>query len=361
MAGGRGANHGDGSRYGTIRLVSHLHRCPGSPPSRHQQRRGRRREAARHPRRELQHHVRHRQSVELRSGRRPVLPVRRLRRPNNAQRYLDVIADTYSFRHGFAGGKADSITGRVHFRNRDYDTYLARWISRDPIGYEGSEWNLYSYTSNNPIVRTDPSGLDWGAGDWLDRNFGGGGWGRPDTSGDVIACLFDVCSLAPIAGEVGDSAQVILEIDINGNSLSNKDRVVTVCAMAIPVIPGRPLRECLSKVEDSCKTAVSKRRAIQEAQDHAQVPRVSKGGEVILIDELNASSRGKNVAEIMRQGGGNLGRRNPIGKEKIFDHPDGHPDAGQPGVPSHHDHPHVHATNRIGEEIIIIYPPVSGR
>lgn len=69
------------------------------------------------------------------------------------------ITDAYAFRHGFAGGKQDLATGRVHFRNRDYDPVLARWISRDPIGYIGSEWNLYEYVGSNPVNRQDPSGL----------------------------------------------------------------------------------------------------------------------------------------------------------------------------------------------------------
>ena len=158
MAGSRGANHRYRSRYGTIRLVRHLHRCLGSPPSRHQQRRSRGREAARHPRCQFQYHLGDSEPIDLGSRRRPVLPVRRLRRQNDAQRNLDRLADTYSFRHGFAGGKADSVTGRVHFRNRDYDTYLARWISRDPIGYEGSPFNLYEYVESNPLRYTDPTG-----------------------------------------------------------------------------------------------------------------------------------------------------------------------------------------------------------
>ncbi|MDZ4850142.1 MAG: RHS repeat-associated core domain-containing protein [Pirellulaceae bacterium] len=67
--------------------------------------------------------------------------------------------NSYAFYHGFAGGKQDAISGRVHFRNRDYDTNLQRWITRDPIGYEGSEWNLYEYVSGNPLNRVDPNGL----------------------------------------------------------------------------------------------------------------------------------------------------------------------------------------------------------
>ena len=68
------------------------------------------------------------------------------------------ILDTYAFRHGFAGGKQDLLTGRIHFRNRDLDPVLGRWISRDPIGYDGSQFNLFEYVSSNPLSRVDPTG-----------------------------------------------------------------------------------------------------------------------------------------------------------------------------------------------------------
>ncbi len=78
-------------------------------------------------------------------------------------------SDAYNFLQGFAGGKQDPTTGRIHFRNRDYDPNLMRWISRDPIGFKGSEWSLYEYVESNPLRYTDPTGMVW----WWP--FGGGG------------------------------------------------------------------------------------------------------------------------------------------------------------------------------------------
>ena len=34
-------------------------------------------------------------------------------------------------------------------------------MSRDPITYEGSKWNLYEFVNGNSLVRTDPFGLGW--------------------------------------------------------------------------------------------------------------------------------------------------------------------------------------------------------
>lgn len=42
-------------------------------------------------------------------------------------------------------------------------------------------------------------------------------------------------------------------------------------------------------------------------------------------------------------------------KNKWFEHPDGHPDAGQPGVPKHHESGHIHSVNPKGEEVIFTW------
>ena len=81
-------------------------------------------------------------------------------------------SDTFVFNHGFAGGKADTVTGRVNFRNREYDVDLMRWTTMDPIGFAAGDMNWYQYGSNSPTNRLDPSGLEdfwW----WWYNNKGG--------------------------------------------------------------------------------------------------------------------------------------------------------------------------------------------
>ncbi len=60
---------------------------------------------------------------------------------------------------GFAGGHFDHETGLVRFGARDYDPEVGRWLSKDPILFNGGQGNLYVYVGNNPINRIDPSGL----------------------------------------------------------------------------------------------------------------------------------------------------------------------------------------------------------
>jgi RHS repeat-associated protein len=45
-----------------------------------------------------------------------------------------------------------------YYRARYYDPQKGRFLNEDPIRFAGSV-NFYSYVSNNPVVRIDPSGL----------------------------------------------------------------------------------------------------------------------------------------------------------------------------------------------------------
>jgi RHS repeat-associated protein len=80
---------------------------------------------------------------------------------------------------GFAGGLYDQDTKLVHFGAREYDAEVGRWLSKDPIlfnggdanlyGYIGTvgkpmETNLYGYSFNDPVNFIDPEGLSASSG-----------------------------------------------------------------------------------------------------------------------------------------------------------------------------------------------------
>ncbi len=44
-------------------------------------------------------------------------------------------------------------------RARYYDPAVGRFISEDPLGFDGGDVNLYGYASNSPMMMIDPLGL----------------------------------------------------------------------------------------------------------------------------------------------------------------------------------------------------------
>jgi RHS repeat-associated protein len=63
----------------------------------------------------------------------------------------------------FTGRQFDSETGLYYYRNRYYHGQLGNFVSRDPIGYDAGDLNLYRYVSSAPTGLVDPFGThDWG-------------------------------------------------------------------------------------------------------------------------------------------------------------------------------------------------------
>jgi RHS repeat-associated protein len=58
----------------------------------------------------------------------------------------------------FTGHYFNRPTGLELTWYRGYDSFLGRWLSKDPIGLAGGV-NLYGYAGNDPISRVDPYGL----------------------------------------------------------------------------------------------------------------------------------------------------------------------------------------------------------
>jgi RHS repeat-associated protein len=63
----------------------------------------------------------------------------------------------YDFEYRYAGYRWDYETHLLQVRNRWYHPRLGRWVSRDPIAYNGG-MNLYAYVGGNPIKDVDPYG-----------------------------------------------------------------------------------------------------------------------------------------------------------------------------------------------------------
>jgi RHS repeat-associated protein len=62
-------------------------------------------------------------------------------------------------RFKFTGRELDSETGLYYYRARYYDPAMGRFLSEDPIGFQGGDANIYRYVGNGPTAACDPTGL----------------------------------------------------------------------------------------------------------------------------------------------------------------------------------------------------------
>jgi RHS repeat-associated protein len=63
------------------------------------------------------------------------------------------------FNFGGQFGVMTKPNGLYYMKSRYYDSEVGRFISEDPLGFEGGSLNLYVYAANNPIMFMDPLGL----------------------------------------------------------------------------------------------------------------------------------------------------------------------------------------------------------
>jgi RHS repeat-associated protein len=59
----------------------------------------------------------------------------------------------------FTGQQWDSAASLIPFPARSYSPVLGRFLSEDPLGFEGGSTNLFQYANSNPVNFTDPMGL----------------------------------------------------------------------------------------------------------------------------------------------------------------------------------------------------------
>jgi RHS repeat-associated protein len=61
--------------------------------------------------------------------------------------------------YAFTAREWDSEIGLAYYRARYYDAKVGRFLSEDPIGFDGGP-NFYSYVGNSPVIYADPFGLE---------------------------------------------------------------------------------------------------------------------------------------------------------------------------------------------------------
>ncbi len=80
--------------------------------------------------------------------------------------------DTVTNNLRFPGQYFDAETGLHYNYQRYYDPGNGRYISVDPIGFEGGDVNLYGYVRNNPANGSDSMALSHMSDFWRDCFYG---------------------------------------------------------------------------------------------------------------------------------------------------------------------------------------------
>lgn len=70
---------------------------------------------------------------------------------------------------GFTGHVEDA-NGLVYMQARYYDPVIGRFLQKDPIGYR-DQLNLYAYVGNDPVNKTDPTGLYGQGSGWTEAQW----------------------------------------------------------------------------------------------------------------------------------------------------------------------------------------------
>jgi RHS repeat-associated protein len=109
------------------------------------------------------------------------------------------IPDPFGYKGGYRmpggnKGEGNVANGLYHFGQRYYDPTSGRWTQQDPLDHLGSttQGDRYEFAGDNPISRSDPSGLSTGLSDEEVCYAGAlaGSWDTP--AGSLIGCASGV-------------------------------------------------------------------------------------------------------------------------------------------------------------------------
>jgi RHS repeat-associated protein len=67
----------------------------------------------------------------------------------------------YGNRFMFQGREYLSELGLYDYRHRTYHPGLGRFLQVDPLGFDAGDMNLFRYCGDDPVDRSDPTGLNW--------------------------------------------------------------------------------------------------------------------------------------------------------------------------------------------------------
>ncbi|MDQ1492339.1 MAG: hypothetical protein QOJ23_4853 [Actinomycetota bacterium] len=112
----------------------------------------------------------------------------------------------------YAGQYTDTETGLQYLRARYYDPSTGTFLTRDPL--EAQTREPYGYAGGSPLNATDPLGLCWGPGCWVESAAGTVDSAWDATGGKAVSWTNDHTQTVGICGQV--SAGFVLHFSAQG-------------------------------------------------------------------------------------------------------------------------------------------------
>jgi RHS repeat-associated protein len=144
--------------------------------------------------------------------------------------------------------------GLLYMRARFYNPYLCRFLNADPSGFSGG-LNCYAFADGNPITMADPFGLgamSAAASSWvpytpnpmLESMLNGPSMAEQMHYQETVATLLNIATL----GLANEAAITFGGADLQGNTVSGRERLATAVGFAAAFIPAERLASAGSRV-----------------------------------------------------------------------------------------------------------------
>src|SRR5690606_31031249 len=147
---------------------------------------------------------------------------------------------------GYTGHEMLDDVGLIHMNGRIFDPRLARFMQADPYiqaATHSQSYNRYSYTFNNPLNATDPSGyIAWvpilKAAAWIVGSYAAGDYGRRNNIpwlgqvASIAGCIYGYCAQAAFGSTYGATQNlgVSLIAGVSAGALSGMNPAARVLA-----------------------------------------------------------------------------------------------------------------------------------